>query len=180
MILADAGLEDVERAVQVLEALGEVATVVIIHGQSNVTVADIGMVDAEKSLLQYDGLSLKLNSLQEISKLELDAGDVSDACCDFFIHGTRDLEEHVDGLRVKLKGSVELVLFVGHVGLSEAGANVGVISLDLLHIGEKLSNVLSLEWQVLVVSQDVLFGQGSNLWLSLSVLLLVSISLLLD
>ena len=69
---------------------------------------------------------------------------------------------------------------MSHVGLSEAGANVGVISLDLLHIGEKLSNVLSLEWQVLVVTQDVLFGQGSNLWLSLSVLLLVSISLLLD
>ena len=94
------------------------------------------MVDAEKSFLKDDSLSLKLNCLQEISKLELDAGDVSDASCNFFIHGTRDLEEHVDGLRVKLKGSVELVLLVGHVGLSEAGANVGVISLDLLHIGE--------------------------------------------
>ena len=58
------------------------------------------MIDAEESLLEHDGLSLKLDRLQEVSELELDASDVGNAARNLFVHGTRNLEKHVNGLRV--------------------------------------------------------------------------------
>ena len=46
------------------------------------------MIDAEESLLEHDGLSLKLDRLQEVSELELDASDVGNAARNLFVHGT--------------------------------------------------------------------------------------------
>ena len=46
--------------------------------------------------------------------------------------------------------------------MSEAGSHIQVLILDLLDVGKELANVSGLEGKVLVVTEDVLFGQG--LW----------------
>ncbi len=63
MILANRCLHNLECSVQVFETLGEVSTVMVVHGQISVAEAYRRMIDSEKSLLQDDCLSLKLDSL---------------------------------------------------------------------------------------------------------------------
>ena len=46
--------------------------------------------------------------------------------------------------------------------MSEAGAHIEVLILDLLDVGKELADVAGLEGKVLVVAEDVLFSQG--LW----------------
>ena len=72
------------------------------------------------------------------------------------------MEQHVDCLRVQLERAVQLAFLVGLVGLSEAGAHISVLILDLLDVGKEFANVSGLERKVLVVAEDVLFSQG--LW----------------
>ena len=46
--------------------------------------------------------------------------------------------------------------------MSEAGAHIKILILDLLDVGKEFANVSGLERKVLVVAEDVLFSQG--LW----------------
>jgi len=88
MVLSNASLEDGETAVQVLEALAEVAAIVVVHRQRRVAVANVRVVHAQKTLLKHNGLGLQLNRLQEVTKFELDGRDVCDAVSYVIIHGT--------------------------------------------------------------------------------------------
>ena len=63
MVLSDAGLEDGETSVQILEALADVAGVIVVEGQHDVTVANVRVLDSQKSLLQHDCFSLQFNGL---------------------------------------------------------------------------------------------------------------------
>lgn len=63
MVLSDAGLEDGETSVQILEALADVAGVIVVEGQHDVTVANVRVFDTEKSLLQHDCFCLQFNGL---------------------------------------------------------------------------------------------------------------------
>ena len=68
------------------------------------------MVYSQKALLQDDSLGLKLNSLQVVTEVELDLGDALDAIRNLLVHSARDLQKHVDCLRVELKRPIKLVL----------------------------------------------------------------------
>ena len=63
MVLSDAGLENGEASVQILEALADVACVIVVEGQHDVTVANVRVFDSQKSLLQHDCFSLQFNGL---------------------------------------------------------------------------------------------------------------------
>ena len=63
MVLSDAGLENGETSVQILEALADVAGVIVVQRQHDVTVANVRVLDSQKSLLQHDGLSLQFYGL---------------------------------------------------------------------------------------------------------------------
>ena len=63
MVLSDAGLENGEASVQILEALADVACVIVVEGQHDVTVANVRVLDSQKSLLQHDCFSLQFNGL---------------------------------------------------------------------------------------------------------------------
>ena len=94
------------------------------------------MVNAQQPLLKDNGLGLQLDSLQEVTEFELDASDCCDATSNIFVHGTSDLKEHIDGLRVELERAVELVFFLCDVGLSDTCTDVSVLVLDLFYVRE--------------------------------------------
>ena len=48
----------------------------------------MGVVEPKESLLQDDGLGLKLDCLQEVSELELDTRNFGDTVCHLLVHGT--------------------------------------------------------------------------------------------
>ena len=112
MVLSNASLEYRKTSVQILEALAHVARLVIVHGQHDIVVADVRVINAQKSLLQHYRLSLKLNSLQRVSKLVLHACNGRNAISDVFAHRAPDLKQHVDGLGPELEGSLQLILFL--------------------------------------------------------------------
>ena len=63
-------------------------------------------------LLDDQTLGLKLDSLKVISKLVLDIGHLRDAGRNISVDGTCNLEKHIDGLTVEVKGSLILLLVV--------------------------------------------------------------------
>ena len=91
MVVPNARLKNIKGPVQVLEALLEVATVVIVHGKCFITVSYCRVINAEQTFLQNDYLGLQLDSLQVISKFKLNAGDIRNASCNFFICGPSHL-----------------------------------------------------------------------------------------
>ena len=135
MVLSNASLKDGKTSVQILETLAEIASVVIVHRESDITVADVRMIHAQQTLLEHDRLRLKLDGLQEVAELELDASERCDAIRNVLIHCSLDLKKHINGLRPQLKRSIQLVLFLSEVGLCEERAHVRVLILDLLDIG---------------------------------------------
>ena len=135
MVLSNASLKDGKTSVQILETLAEIASVVIVHRESDITVADVRMIHAQQTLLEHDRLRLKLDGLQEVAELELDASERCDAICNVLIHCSLNLKKHINGLRPQLKRSIQLVLFLSEVGLREERAHVRVLILDLLDIG---------------------------------------------
>ena len=98
--------------------------------------------------------------MQVVAEFKLYISNIGDAAGNFLAHGTCYLEEHVNCLRVKLKGTVQLILFVSLVGLSYARAHVRVLVLDLFDICVELADVFGLEGQVFVVSKNLLLGQN--------------------
>ena len=119
MVLSDTALKDSKTSVQILEALAEIASVVIVHRESDITVADVRVINAQQTLLEHNRLGLKLDGLQEVAELELDASERCDAICNVLVHRSLDLKKHVDGLRPQLKRSIQLVFFLSKVGLRE-------------------------------------------------------------
>ena len=180
MVLSNASLEDGETAVQVLEALAKVSTVVVVHRQGRVAVADIGMVNTQKTFLKDDGFRLKLDRLQEVAEFKLDTCDVGDAVSNVLVHGASDLKQHVDGLGPELESTVKLVLLLCNVGLGEAGTHIRVLVLDLLDVSEELADVTRLEWHVLVVSEHVLLGESYKGGSLLALVLLLGVGLVLE
>ena len=123
------------------------------------------MIDTQESLLQHNSFRLQLNSVQKVTKLELDSSDVSDASRHLLIHGTSHLHQHINTLLVQLKCSFKLILFVESTGLKKACPHIRMQVSDLLDISVEFANVTCLERQVLVVRQDSLFCQGCCLGL---------------
>lgn len=73
MVLTRSNLEDVQGTMHVLEGLAEIATSVMVEGKISVVISSLGVVITQNSLLKNDSLSLELNSLEEVSELELNA-----------------------------------------------------------------------------------------------------------
>lgn len=87
MVVSGHHLEKFEGAIHVLEALVAVPTAVVIHSQGRVTVGNLGIIEPEEALLKDNRLCLQLNGLKVISKLVLNAGNLSDALGDLLVHG---------------------------------------------------------------------------------------------
>ena len=91
------------------------------------------MVKTEKFLLQDYRLWEELNSLQEIAKLELDLGDVGNACSNILIDWPRDIQDDIDDMWVKLKCFLKLILDVELVSLCDVCLDVYIHTLHLFH-----------------------------------------------
>lgn len=141
MIITNTGLQDVQSSVQVFKSFGKVATVVIVDCESGIAVANSWVVDTQESFLKHDCFGLKLNSLEEVSKLKLDACNIGDTCRHFIVCCTCHLQEHVNSLGVKFKCTVKLILLVVLVCLSKTSLDIGVLVLDHFDIGEQFVNV---------------------------------------
>jgi hypothetical protein len=96
VVLTAAYLQDVKRPEHVLEGLAEIATSMVIKSEVGVAVSSARVVVSEESLLQNDALGLELNCLEEVSKLELNAGQLSNGSGDISVHRACDLKERVN------------------------------------------------------------------------------------
>jgi len=141
----------------------EVATRVVIHRKSAVLVGNLRVVKTVQPLKQDDRPCLQLDSLQEVSELELDRSDLNDASGNILSHGSTDLEQKVVCLAVKLKCTVHLRFFECGIALSKQVFDVLVLELQVFENWVKLNNIRVLEWQVLIVTHNVLLSKLNSL-----------------
>ena len=112
MVVTTDHLQYLERFVHILESLREVLASMVVETKVRVTICNSWRVISMELLLDNKTLRLKLDSLKVISELVLDVGHLRDAGGNISVDGTSDLEEHVYGLTVKVKGSLVLLLVV--------------------------------------------------------------------
>jgi len=128
----------------------------VVHSKRGVAVGSQGVVQTEKTLLKHDCFGLKLNCLQEVTELELNARNLRDAACGLSVHRSSDLQKHVDCLRVEFESTVQRVLLVRLLGLLKQHAHIVVRDLQVFHNPEKFADVIGLERQVFVVAYNFL------------------------
>jgi hypothetical protein len=62
------------------------------------------MISTQDSLLQNNTLGLEFDRLEEVSKFELDAGQLSNTSSYFFVHWSSYLKEGINALTEQFKG----------------------------------------------------------------------------
>lgn len=70
----------------------------IIHSKSVVTKSNNWVIKAKESFLKHDTLSLKLNGLKVVTKLELDTSKFRDASSNIPVHRTSNLKHNINTL----------------------------------------------------------------------------------
>lgn len=113
MIIAAHHLQDALGSVQILEALGPVAALVVIETQVRVAVSQLRVIIPKYFLLNNDALGLQLNGLQEVSHFILYVRHLCDTLSDFWVHSTRDLKKQVYNLVVEIKSLLKLAIVAG-------------------------------------------------------------------
>jgi hypothetical protein len=101
----------------VSETHAEVATVMVVHSQGGILIGNLRMVKAHDSLEQQDRSCLKLNSLEEIPKLELNRGNLCNASCNFLCHWSSYLQKEIVGLTEEIKSFIHCLFFQSLISL---------------------------------------------------------------
>lgn len=99
------------------------------------------MITTKNSFLKDDALSLKLNCLKEVTKLELNAGKLRNASSNFFIHGASDLKQSVDALAIELKRSFESTVLIRLFCTCKELSYIIVLKIEMLHNWENFDEI---------------------------------------
>ena len=150
MVFSAWDLENVDCSVHVLESLGDVSACMMIQSQVAITVSSLRMIVSQDSFLKNDALSLKFNCLEEVTKLELNASQFRDAWSYVLIHGTCDLQQGIDALRIKFKSLLKVTFFVHLLGWGQHLSHIIVLDVKVFDDWEHVHDITNLEWQVLV------------------------------
>jgi len=99
------------------------------------------MVTAQNSFLQNNALRLEIDGLKEITKLELDARQFGNASGYLFVHRSGNLKQCINALAIKIKCTLERLLFISLFCSCKETSHVVILKLKVLDHWEYLSKI---------------------------------------
>lgn len=142
--------QNIKTFVHVFKSLWEISASMVVQSKIWVAVSYHRAIASQQFFLNYYTFSLKLNCLQVVSKFVLDVCHFSDTTGYVWVHRTCDLHQNINCLAVIIEGLLKILFGMGISSLLHKHSWVFILHIDVLNDWEKVSNVLLIEWQVLI------------------------------
>ena len=131
----------------------------IVEAQVGIAVGKLWVIESKDLLLDDDALRLELDRLQKVAHLVLDVGHLCNACGNFWVHRTSNLEQQIDDLIVQIESFLILSLVAGSDRFLHHLAGILVLVIQVLYNREEVGNDASLEGHVPVLVQLLIADQ---------------------